>query len=119
MSELGYKGSHLAVLFTDDEGVRSLNRDFRGLDRPTNVLAFPDTDAAKGLSGHLGDVALSMETLEREAEASGAPLGWQMYYYLLHAILHLAGYDHEKGPAADRAQRSETERLMALIRHDL
>jgi probable rRNA maturation factor len=119
LAELGLGGRGLSVLFTDDEGMRALNRAFRGKDKPTNVLAFPDTDLARGLEGHLGDVALSVQTLWREAGDAPPDRGRHLYYYLIHAILHLAGHDHELGPEEDEAQRLETERLLELIRSDL
>lgn len=119
LKELGLSGSHLSILFTDDKGIKRLNNDFRGIDRPTNVLAFPDAKEVKGLPGHLGDVALSVETLRREAAELGSEPGEHLYYYLIHAILHLTGHDHELGPAQDEAQRLETERLLAFIRRDL
>ena len=119
LADLGLQGRHLSILFGTDLDLRRLNFEYRRLDKPTNVLAFPDTQAALGQKGHLGDVALSMETLRREAKESGESPGYRLYYYLIHAILHLAGHDHERGEAEDRAQHEETERLMGLIRHDL
>jgi probable rRNA maturation factor len=119
LAELGRPGAGLTVLLTDDEEIRRLNREFRGVDRPTNVLAFPDTGAALGASGHLGDVAVSTETVVREAGALGSPVGEHFLYYLIHAVLHLFGHDHELGPEEDEAQRRETDRLMALIRRDI
>jgi probable rRNA maturation factor len=119
LKELNLSGRHLSLLFTDDETIRTLNRDWLGRDKPTNVLAFPDTGEARGQPGHLGDVALSVQTLWREAGPGEADRGLFLYYYLIHAILHLAGYDHELGPEQDEAQRLETERLLDLIRRDL
>lgn len=119
LAALGRPGAGVSVLLTDDEEIRRLNRAFRGVDRPTNVLAFPDTEAALGERGHLGDVAVSTETVVREAEALGAPVGEHFWYYLIHAVLHLAGHDHELGPEEDEAQRRETDRLMLLIRRDV
>jgi probable rRNA maturation factor len=119
LADLGRPGAGLSVLLTDDEEIRRLNLGFRGIDRPTNVLAFPDTDAALGASGHLGDVAVSTETVIREAATLGADVGEHFWYYLIHAVLHLAGHDHELGPEQDEAQRRETERLLLLIRRDI
>jgi probable rRNA maturation factor len=119
LAELGRRGVGLSILFSDDEGLRDLNRRFRGVDKPTNVLAFPDTVDAIGLPNHLGDVALSIPTLRREAAEAGEDLGDRLYFYLIHAVLHLVGHDHELGPAAERAQHEETRRLLALIRRDL
>ena len=67
LRDLNLGGGSLSILFTDDDGIRALNRDYRGIDKPTNVLALPDTKDALGEAGHLGDIALSVQTLLREA----------------------------------------------------
>jgi probable rRNA maturation factor len=119
ISELGYRSHGLTVLLTDDPGIRAINKKFRGKDKSTNVLAFPDTDLAKGLPNYLGDLALSVQTLKREAKERGQELGYLLYFYLIHGLLHLVGFDHERGPTEEKAQEDETIRLMSLIRHDL
>ncbi|MDR1110522.1 MAG: rRNA maturation RNase YbeY [Deltaproteobacteria bacterium] len=118
LRELGYAGHGLSVCLTDDEGIRRLNRDFRDRDASTNVLAFPDTPLALGQPRYLGDLVLSLPTVEREAAEQGQETGYLLYFYLTHGLLHLLGFDHEKGPAEEREQEEETLRLMALIRHD-
>jgi probable rRNA maturation factor len=119
IKEIGRPKTHISVLLTDDEGIRSLNRNFRQIDKSTNVLAFPDTDQALGQSMHLGDLALSTETIVRQAAEQGLEPGEMMYFYLIHGLLHLIGHDHELGPKEDLAQQAETERLSKLIKHDL
>ncbi|MDR1486947.1 MAG: rRNA maturation RNase YbeY [Deltaproteobacteria bacterium] len=115
LKNLGRPQAHISILFTTDEGIKTLNRDFRGIDKSTNVLAFPDTDEAIGQAQHLGDLALSTETIVREAAESQCDPEWMMYFYLTHGLLHLVGHDHELGPRQDKAQQAETERLMELI----
>ncbi|MDR3204190.1 MAG: rRNA maturation RNase YbeY [Deltaproteobacteria bacterium] len=119
LKELNKSDFNLSILFCDDEQIRSLNRDFRKIDKPTNVLAFPDTQSALGQRAYLGDVAISTQTTMREAAESDLDAGERLYFYLVHALLHLIGYDHEKGPEAQLAQEAETERLSKLIKNDL
>ncbi|MDR2367933.1 MAG: rRNA maturation RNase YbeY [Deltaproteobacteria bacterium] len=117
--DLGYRGHSLTVLLTDDAGIRRINREFRGIDESTNVLSFPDTGLARGLPNYLGDIALSVDTLRRESQGDEKDLGYLLYFYLIHGLLHLLGFDHEKGTKEDHEQEKETIRLMSLIRHDL
>ncbi|MDR1081950.1 MAG: rRNA maturation RNase YbeY [Deltaproteobacteria bacterium] len=122
----------VGIMLAGDGELRALNRDFRGRDAPTNVLAFPFEGKARdgdegvrapflpaSMKGYLGDVALSLETVSRQADEAGKDAGELMYFYLIHGILHLLGHDHELGPAEAEAQDRETERLMKLIPHTL
>jgi probable rRNA maturation factor len=97
----------LSVLLTDDAGIRRLNRDFRGQDRPTDVLSFPP---AAGTVGVAGDLALSLETAARQAGEHGHTLPTELKILLLHGILHLAGHDHE----ADRGEMAALEQRLRL-----
>jgi probable rRNA maturation factor len=128
---LGKPEASVSVLITGDGEIRELNKNFRNLDKPTNVLAFPaetpggggDFPAAPRLPGpyrnFLGDVAVSFETIRRQAAEEGLEEGELLYFYLIHGILHLLGYDHELGEREEREQDEETSRLMALIPHGL
>ncbi|MDR1297941.1 MAG: rRNA maturation RNase YbeY [Deltaproteobacteria bacterium] len=118
LRELGRGGASLTVLLTDDEAMRELNRTHRSKDKSTNVLSFPDTDLALGQRDYLGDVALSLPYVEREAAERGLEASWLFYFYLVHGLLHLMGHDHELGREAYDAQDAETARLLALIRTD-
>lgn len=84
----------VSVLLTGDGEIRRLNREFRGKDKPTDVLSFPAGDGA-GRSRIAGDLAISVETAAREAEERGHPLETELRVLLLHGVLHLAGLDHE------------------------
>jgi rRNA maturation RNase YbeY len=103
------------VLFSGDGEIRALNRDFRGKDVPTNVLAFPSGEDPKEEGVFLGELIVSCETVKREAEALGIEEGELLWFYLIHGTLHLLGYDHELGEAEAEAQERETERLAGLI----
>jgi probable rRNA maturation factor len=119
LRELGRSGESITVMITDDRDMREMNKLFRGLDKSTNVLAFPDTDEAVGLKNYLGDVAVSLETVKREAPSLNRSAGEHFHFCAVHALLHLLGHDHELGPEEERLQHDETRRLMALIKHDL
>lgn len=99
----------LSVLFTDDARIHELNRKWRGKDKATNVLSFPQ---AGGLL--LGDVILSAETLQREAALADKPLEDHMAHLLIHGYLHLLGYDHEAVDDAEKMERLERVALKSL-----
>jgi probable rRNA maturation factor len=84
----------VSVLLTGDAEIRRLNRDFRGKDKPTDVLSFP-AGKDHGRSRLAGDLAISVETAAREAALRGQTLDTELRILLLHGVLHLAGYDHE------------------------
>jgi probable rRNA maturation factor len=120
LTALGRGDWDVSVLLTDDAGIQKLNREFRGVDQPTNVLAFNNGPAFPGEKDHhLGDLALSMETVRREARAADRLVGEIFYFYLVHGALHLVGYDHSLGPEQEAAQEEEQKRLLSLISHGL
>ena len=82
----------ISVLLADDEALRVLNRDYRGQDRATNVLSFPQPQTAG--PGMLGDIALAFETVAREAREQGKTLADHASHLMVHGVLHLLGYDH-------------------------
>jgi probable rRNA maturation factor len=96
----------VSVLLTGDEAIRKLNRDFRHKDKATDVLSFPALEM-NGRSRLAGDLAVSVETAAREAEARGHSLVLELKILLLHGLLHLAGFDHEtdSGEMAEREKK--------------
>ncbi|HWE06699.1 MAG TPA: rRNA maturation RNase YbeY [Rhizomicrobium sp.] len=82
--------AQLTLLLTHDERLRALNAQFRGIDAPTNVLAFP----AAAAKAYLGDVALALGVAEREATRAGIGLCAHALHLTVHGVLHLLGYDH-------------------------
>ena len=116
---LGIEGAphaEVSILLTDDEAVRQMNRDYRGQDRPTDVLSFAQRDA--GGAGPtvrpgarnpeiLGDVVISVDTARRQAAARGASLEDELAHLAAHGTLHLLGYDDETEPAAEAMRRRE------------
>lgn len=115
--EPGVNGG-VALLLTDDAGVRALNARYRDQDKPTNVLAFPAGEAALGgpLGGpvFLGDIALARETCLREASERGAPVADHAAHLIVHGLLHLIGYDHHADAEAAAMERLETAILQSL-----
>ena len=90
----GFRGrSSLTVLLSSDKRLKSLNRDFRGKNKPTNVLSFP---APKNKENYRGDVALALGVMRREAKAAGKTIGDHATHLVVHGVLHLGGYDHVK-----------------------
>ena len=105
----------LAVMLTDDAAIRALNNQWRGLDKPTNVLSFPAPAALQGDSPvHLGDIAIAYETTAREAESEGKPLAHHLAHLAVHGFLHLLGYDHESEPEAEAMEQQERAILARL-----
>jgi probable rRNA maturation factor len=103
--------TELTLLLTHDERLRALNAQFRGIDAPTNVLAFP---AAATSKGHLGDVALALGVAEREATRAGIGLCAHALHLTVHGVLHLLGYNHVSLREARIMERLETEILREL-----
>lgn len=110
--------AELSVVLADDALVHQLNRDYRGKDRPTNVLSFALTEAeepeAEGAPLMLGDVILAFETVEREAAEQGKSPPDHMTHLVVHGVLHLLGYDHETDDDAEEMEDLETRILATL-----
>ena len=106
-----------ALLLADDPTLHDLNRDYRGVDRPTDVLSFaqlegPGADfAIKGGTLQLGDVAISVERARRQAAAYGHGFDRELAYLFVHGLLHLLGYDHEVDAEQARMRRVEEDAL--------
>lgn len=89
--------AEVSLVFCGDELIHQLNRDYRGKDKPTDVLSFPQD----GEAGLLGDVIISIPTCERQAQQQGHPLETELEWLFLHGLLHLAGYDDETDEEAE------------------
>jgi probable rRNA maturation factor len=108
LARLKLPEAELSVLLTDDEAIRILNRDHRQRDKPTDVLAFAMDESVPDPAGILGDVVISLDTAERQADARGRPLIEEVRFLLAHGILHLVGYDH--------AEAAEKREMVAMTR---
>ena len=112
LKELGITtgASELSLLFTDDAHIKMLNAEWRGKDKPTNVLSFPAFPPKKGgidLPPMLGDIVLAFETVKKEAALEEKPFDHHLSHLLVHGLLHLLGYDHENDRDAERMESKE------------
>ncbi|MCA1369201.1 rRNA maturation RNase YbeY [Ensifer aridi] len=110
------EAAELSLLFTDDRSIRAINAEWRGQDKPTNVLSFPAFPVTPGkMPGPmLGDIVVAHETLKREAEELGKPFEAHLTHLLIHGFLHLFGYDHIEDEEAERMEGLETRILARL-----
>lgn len=106
----------ITVRLSGDRDVRRLNRNFRGKDKPTNVLSFPAGDQVlpRGAPLQLGDIVIAYGTVAREAEAQGKSIRDHLLHLVVHGVLHLLGYDHERPAAARRMETLETRILASF-----
>jgi probable rRNA maturation factor len=110
-----FKDRTLAVLLTDDTAMRRLNAQWRGIDKPTNVLSFPPApDESRQPVKPLGDIAIAYETAAREAEDEGKPFADHVSHLAVHGLLHLLGYDHDTDVAAETMEQFERVILARL-----
>jgi rRNA maturation RNase YbeY len=135
LSNVGEASAELGILFVGDQRMRSLNRRYRGKDRTTDVLAFAmreafmphgltsspsrvqSRDASRLTPDMLGDVVISVPTAWRQAKEAGWSLDEELAWLLVHGILHLCGYDHERSETeARRMHRRERMILRSIAR---
>lgn len=107
--------SELSVLFVDDKGIRELNRDFRNIDRSTDVLSFPSgeyplNDGAEFL--YIGDMALSLERARAQSLEYGHSYEREVAFLTAHSVLHCLGYDHVDGPEQEKEMFSRQEAIL-------
>lgn len=120
LEDLACHDGELSILFTDDTHIAELNLHHLGRKGPTNVLAFPMSGGRfpDVESGMLGDIVVSVDTALRESEESGEPLEETICRLLIHGLLHLLNYDHERTSADEQLMEKEQTRLLALIREE-
>lgn len=129
---LGPEGIAVSILACGDERIAALNAEFRGKPTPTNVLSWPSEDRAAEVAGEmpdlsdlaglpvdrppeeLGDIALALGVLTREAEEAGKPFDHHLTHLLVHGVLHLLGFDHISDPDAALMEGLETRILARL-----
>ena len=109
-----FRNHALAVLLTDDAAVRRLNAQWRGIDKPTNVLSFPPAPGGAGDVKSLGDIAIAYETTASEARAEDKPFADHLAHLCVHGFLHLMGYDHELEAHAETMESLERVILARL-----
>jgi len=110
---LSTPSSELAIVLTDDSTIRQLNRDWRSIDAPTNVLSFPARRAG-GATPFIGDIVLAYETIAGEARAERKPFAHHLAHLTVHGFLHLLGYDHVRKKDAEEMEQLERDILRRL-----
>jgi probable rRNA maturation factor len=114
--------AEVSIVLADDSSIRTLNRDWRGQDKPTNVLSFPAASFSEGkVTGAtggepliLGDVIVAFETVKAEAGTQGKSVRDHLSHLVVHGVLHLLGFDHEETGEAERMEALETCILAGL-----
>ena len=106
--------AEVSIVLTDDAEQRELNRQWRGIDKSTNVLSFPQIAPFGPVSGLVGDIILARETLEREATEMGVSFDDHFTHLVVHGFLHLLGYDHIQDDEALVMEGLETKILATL-----
>jgi probable rRNA maturation factor len=103
----------VTIVLSNDKEIRTLNHDYRGKNKATNVLSFAD-DSDMGKVRHLGDIVLAYETIAKEARAQKKTMNHHLSHLLLHGLLHLLGYDHADEGDAKRMEKKEIKLLLAI-----
>ena len=112
---LSTSAGEVSILLTDDSAVRDLNRDWRGLDKPTNVLSFPAARSkAGGGANFYGDIVMAYETLKRECDDEERNFLHHLAHLTVHGFLHLIGYGHEVDAEADEMEGLESKIMNAM-----
>jgi len=113
--------AEVSILLLDDFCMAELNHQYRGRSGPTDVLSFPmytEEELQKIQPEVLGDVVISMETAKRQAESAGCTLWEEIVRLLIHGVLHLLGFDHERSASDGRAMRTRESRILAVLLED-
>jgi probable rRNA maturation factor len=107
--------SELTIVLTDDAQIQDLNRDYLGIDAPTDVLSFPasETDPETG-ARYIGDIIISMPYAAKSAKTAGHPLESEVQLLVVHGVLHLLGHDHAEANEKARMWKAQTEILETL-----
>ena len=108
---LGCGNQELSVLLTDDKKIRELNKEYRGQDRATDVLSFPQNEGEENEPDYhlMGDVVISTVTAKRQASQHGLSLEEEIVLLLIHGILHLLGFNHERSEEACHMKKKTRE----------
>jgi probable rRNA maturation factor len=118
LKKLNLPDAELSVLFVGDRAMRTLNRQYRGKDRTTDVLSFSLQEGRFGevQPNMLGDIVIAAPVARHQADDAGLTLQQEMERLLVHGLLHLVGYDHERGAADARSMRMKEQSLLKSLR---
>ena len=107
--------NEVSILLTDDKAIRLLNREWRGIDKPTNVLSFPAATTKASVRMPLfGDIVIAYETLKRECDDEGRIFLHHLAHLTVHGFLHLIGYDHQVEAQAEEMEGLESKIMMRM-----
>ncbi|MCI8590470.1 MAG: rRNA maturation RNase YbeY [Clostridiales bacterium] len=109
------KEGEVSVTLTDNDGIHVLNQQYRGIDRPTDVLSFPLFDETDADYVMLGDIVLSLEKAREQAEEYGHSFEREAAFLCVHSVLHLLGYDHETGLEDEREMIEKQKEIMKRL----
>ncbi len=120
LKKLGLDGVEVSITLTDDKSIRELNKNWRGKDKATDVLSFPINEKPLGYKYKvLGDVVISIPYAKKQAEEIGFSYKEEVLRLLIHGILHLLGYDHEKSEEEAKLMFSIQDRIFEDLRKKL
>lgn len=113
----------VSVTFTDNQGIQELNKKFREIDKPTDVLSFPLFDfegdceepPIDEMISNLGDIVISLERAKEQANEFGHSFEREVAFLTVHSMLHLLGYDHERSDEEDRDMRARQSEIMNIM----
>lgn len=113
----------VSVTFTDNEGIHELNKKYRNVDKPTDVLSFPLFDyegeceepPIDEILNNLGDIVISLEKADEQAKEFGHSFKREVAFLTVHSMLHLLGYDHERSEEEDREMRAKQSQIMDIM----
>lgn len=112
---VGEAQSELSLELVGDGRMRRLNREYRNKDRTTDVLAFAMRESSSPVVALLGDVVISLPTARRQAKEGGRSLSEELAWLLVHGVLHLCGYDHERSPAEARRMKLREQTVLRTL----
>ncbi|MBI1810615.1 MAG: rRNA maturation RNase YbeY [Nitrospirae bacterium] len=126
---LGLKDAELSILFVNDGRMKELNHKYRGIDRTTDVLSFPQQERSafsvqrsatfnfqlSTFNFMLGDIVINLQAAKRQAPEHGLSFNEELRWLLVHGVLHLIGYDHERSKYAERKMRTKERELLEYI----
>jgi len=117
LASLRISGYELSVLLLDNKGIRAVNKKYLNRNRPTNVISFSLTEGEFGNINPqvLGDVVISVEKALEQAETRGTSLEEELTFLLIHGILHLVGYDHEKKASEREKMRKKEKEVYKVV----
>lgn len=116
LAAVGEAQSELSIDLVGDGRMRRLNRQYRKKDRATDVLAFAMRESVSPVSALLGDVVISVPTALRQAKEGGRSLSEELAWLLVHGVLHLCGYDHERSDAEARRMKLREQKVLRSLR---